>query len=106
MPSTIPISPTSARTATSAPSLASPEPARAPERALVAIGGGTGLSVLLRGLKHHVGTERLRQLTGGLTVTDYVFSSGRLRKEFAVLPSLAIRNCIAALPDDEDLLSP
>src|SRR3954464_12202034 len=105
MPSTIPISPTSARTATSAPSLASPEPARAPERALVAIGGGTGLSVLLRGLKHHVGTARLRQLTGVVTVTDDGGSSGQLRKEFGVLPPGDIRNCIAALADDEDLLT-
>src|SRR3954465_4179895 len=101
MPSTIPISPSSARTATSAPSLASPEP----ERALVAIGGGTGLSVLLRGLKHHVGTERLRQLTGVVTVTDDGGSSGRPRKEFGVLPPGDIRNCIAALADDEDLLT-
>jgi uncharacterized cofD-like protein len=85
--------------------LASPEPARAPERALVAIGGGTGLSVLLRGLKHHVGTERLRQLTGVVTVTDDGGSSGRLRKEFGVLPPGDIRNCIAALADDEDLLT-
>src|SRR3954470_28047 len=101
MPSTIPISPSSARTATSAPSLASPEL----ERALVAIGGGTGLSALLRGLKHHVGTERLRQLTGVVTVTDDGGSSGRLRKEFGVLPPGDIRNCIAALADDEDLLT-
>src|SRR5882757_3419183 len=105
MPSTIPISPSSARTATSAPSLASPEPARAPGQALVAIGGGTGLSVLLRGLKHHVGTPRLRQLTGVVTVTDDGGSSGRLRRELGVLPPGDIRNCIAALADDEDLLT-
>jgi uncharacterized cofD-like protein len=72
---------------------------------LVAIGGGTGLSVLLRGLKHHVGSERLRQLTGVVTVTDDGGSSGRLRKEFGVLPPGDIRNCIAALADDEDLLT-
>ncbi len=71
----------------------------------MAIGGGTGLSVLLRGLKHHVGTERLRQLTGVVTVTDDGGSSGRLRKEFGVLPPGDIRNCIAALADDEDLLT-
>src|SRR3954471_312784 len=105
MPSTIPISPTSARTATSAPSLASPEPARMPDKALVAIGGGTGLSVLLRGLKAHVGTERLCQLTGVVTVTDDGGSSGRLRRELGVLPPGDIRNCIAALADDEDLLT-
>ena len=53
---------------------------------LVAIGGGTGLSALLRGLKHHVGTDRLRELAGVVTVTDDGGSSGRLRKEFGVLP--------------------
>jgi uncharacterized cofD-like protein len=71
----------------------------------VAIGGGTGLSVLLRGLKAHVGTERLRQLIGVVTVTDDGGSSGRLRRELGVLPPGDIRNCIAALADDEDLLT-
>ena len=71
----------------------------------MAIGGGTGLSALLRGLKHHVGTDRLRQLTGVVTVTDDGGSSGRLRREFGVLPPGDIRNCIAALADDEDLLT-
>jgi len=69
-------------------------------RALVAIGGGTGLSALLRGLKHHVGTAR-----GVVTVTDDGGSSGRLRREFGVLPPGDIRNCIAALAPDEDLLT-
>ena len=71
----------------------------------MAIGGGTGLSALLRGLKAHVGTERLRQLTGVVTVTDDGGSSGRLRREFGVLPPGDIRNCIVALADDEDLLT-
>jgi uncharacterized cofD-like protein len=71
----------------------------------VAIGGGTGLSVLLRGLKRHVGTERLRQLTGVVTVTDDGGSSGRLRREFGILPPGDIRNCIVALADDSDVLS-
>jgi len=71
----------------------------------VAIGGGTGLSALLRGLKHYTGTPRLRQLTGVVTVTDDGGSSGRLRREFGVLPPGDIRNCIAALADDEDLLT-
>lgn len=97
--------PRSARTPATATSSASPEPARAAGKALVAIGGGTGLSALLRGLKHHVGTERLRQLTGVVTVTDDGGSSGRLRREFGVLPPGDIRNCIAALADDEDLLT-
>jgi uncharacterized cofD-like protein len=104
MPSTTPTSPSSARTATTDPFSASPEPASA-GRALVAIGGGTGLSALLRGLKAHVGTDLLRQLSGVVTVTDDGGSSGRLRREFGVLPPGDIRNCIAALADDEDLLT-
>lgn len=71
----------------------------------MAIGGGTGLSALLRGLKHHVGTPRLGRLTGVVTVTDDGGSSGQLRREFGVLPPGDIRNCIVALADDEDLLS-
>lgn len=74
----------------------------------MAIGGGTGLSVLLRGLKHHVGSglrPDLRQITGVVTVTDDGGSSGRLRRELGVLPPGDIRNCIAALADDEDLLT-
>ena len=51
---------------------------------LVAVGGGTGLSVLLRGLKHQVGGERLRELVGVVTVTDDGGSSGRLRRDFGV----------------------
>src|SRR5258708_17511755 len=91
MPFTTSISPSSARIATSATFSASPEPAPASlgsggGKALVAIGGGTGLSALLRGLKHHVGTDRLRELAGVVTVTDDGGSSGRLRKEFGVLP--------------------
>jgi len=75
------------------------------DSALVAIGGGTGLSALLRGLKHHVGSSRLGCLTGVVTVTDDGGSSGRLRREFGVLPPGDIRNCIVALADDEDLLA-
>jgi uncharacterized cofD-like protein len=71
----------------------------------VAVGGGTGLSALLRGLKHYAGTDRIRKLTGVVTVTDDGGSSGRLRKEFGVLPPGDIRNCLVALADDEDLLA-
>ena len=74
-------------------------------KALVAIGGGTGLSALLRGLKHYVGTPRLREIAGVVTVTDDGGSSGRLRQEFGVPAPGDIRNCIAALADDEDLLT-
>jgi uncharacterized cofD-like protein len=71
---------------------------------LVAIGGGSGLSVLLRGLKEHVGGA-LTELTAVVTVSDDGGSSGRLRRELGVLPPGDIRNCIVALADDEDLLA-
>ncbi|MEO1365662.1 MAG: uridine diphosphate-N-acetylglucosamine-binding protein YvcK [Acidobacteriota bacterium] len=69
---------------------------------VVAVGGGTGLAVLLRGLKHLVAPDRL---TAVVTVADDGGSSGRLRRELGVLPPGDIRNCIVALADDEDLLA-
>lgn len=65
---------------------------------VVVIGGGTGLSVLLRGLKHH--TENIVAI---VTVADDGGSSGKLRRELGVLPPGDFRNCIAALADDEAL---
>ena len=65
---------------------------------VVVIGGGTGLSVLLRGLKHH--TENI---TAIVTVADDGGSSGKLRRQLGVLPPGDFRNCIAALADDEAL---
>lgn len=73
--------------------------------AITVLGGGTGLAVLLRGLKHHVHPRRLRQLTAVVTVADDGGSSGRLRREFGVPPPGDIRSCIVALADDEDLLT-
>ena len=70
---------------------------------LVVIGGGSGLAVLLRGLKVHTGGPE--QLTAVVTVADDGGSSGRLRRELGVLPPGDIRNCIVALADDEDLLA-
>jgi uncharacterized cofD-like protein len=72
---------------------------------LVAIGGGTGLAVLLRGLKTQVGGDRLGDLTAVVTVADDGGSSGRLRQELDVLPPGDIRNCLVALADDEALLA-
>jgi uncharacterized cofD-like protein len=66
---------------------------------IVVIGGGTGLSTLLTGLKHKTGN-----LTAIVTVADDGGSSGRLREEFGVLPPGDIRNCLVALSDSEDLL--
>lgn len=62
--------------------------------AVVAIGGGTGASGLLRGLKEH--TDKL---TAVVTVADDGGSSGRFRKEFGMLPPGDIRNCLAAMSD-------
>jgi uncharacterized cofD-like protein len=101
------------------------------ELRVVAIGGGTGLSTLLRGLKRYVATperrkgiridgpmERearpapcpslrcvVRELSAVVTVTDDGGSSGRLREDFKMLPPGDIRNCMVALSEDEHLLS-
>ena len=79
---------------------------------VVAIGGGTGLSTLLKGLKHYVSPAELQsdqalisELCAVVTVSDDGGSSGRLRKEFNMLPPGDIRNCIVALSEDEALLS-
>ncbi|MEX2184217.1 MAG: gluconeogenesis factor YvcK family protein [Chloroflexota bacterium] len=67
---------------------------------IVAIGGGTGLSTLLRGLKEHTSN-----LTAVVTVADDGGSSGLLREELGIPPVGDIRNCIAALADAEPLMS-
>ncbi|PKL43767.1 MAG: hypothetical protein CVV41_08340 [Candidatus Riflebacteria bacterium HGW-Riflebacteria-1] len=67
---------------------------------MVALGGGTGLSSLLKGLK-----ELPVDLTAIVTVTDDGGSSGRLRKELQILPPGDIRNCLVALSRSESLLS-
>src|SRR3990170_54791 len=67
---------------------------------IVAIGGGTGLSTLLRGLKEYTGN-----LTALVTVADDGGSSGVLRRELGVLPPGDVRNCIAALADAEPLMT-
>lgn len=66
----------------------------------MAIGGGTGLSTLLRGLKKYSAN-----ITAIVTVADDGGSSGRLRREIGVLPPGDIRNCLAALADEEKLLT-
>lgn len=66
---------------------------------VVAIGGGTGLSVLLHGLK-----ERTSNITAIVTVADDGGSSGRLRDQFGVLPPGDIRNCLVALADAEPMM--
>jgi uncharacterized cofD-like protein len=67
---------------------------------IVVIGGGTGLSTLLRGLKTYSAN-----ITAIVTVADDGGSSGRLRREIGVLPPGDIRNCLAALADEEKLLT-
>ena len=80
---------------------------------VVALGGGTGLSTLLRGLKEFVPRRRedaskdlqpISDLTAIVTVTDDGGSSGRLRREHRILPPGDIRNCMVALSQDEALL--
>lgn len=66
---------------------------------VVAIGGGSGLSALLSGLKHYTSN-----ITAIVTVADEGGSSGELRREFDVLPPGDIRNCLVALADTEPLM--
>jgi uncharacterized cofD-like protein len=77
---------------------------------LVAIGGGTGLSTVLSGLKELVGAHAsgdlwLEALAAIVTVSDDGGSSGRLREELQMLPPGDIRNCMVALSEDSTLLS-
>jgi len=84
---------------------------------VVAMGGGTGLSTLLRGLKHYVRPPSsaeldcsdapclIGHLAAIVTVTDDGGSSGRLRKDFNMLPPGDLRNCMVALSEDEHLIS-
>jgi uncharacterized cofD-like protein len=110
------------------------QPHARPDKPLrvVAIGGGTGLSTLLRGLKRYVASPdrrrgiridnpsptdaprpapcpsvpcTIRELTAVVTVTDDGGSSGRLREDFKMLPPGDVRNCMVALSEDEHLLS-
>jgi len=80
---------------------------------VVALGGGTGLSALLRGLKDHVMRQRdpcaspdrpIADIAAIVTVTDDGGSSGRLRRENRMLPPGDIRNCMVALSKDEALM--
>ena len=84
---------------------------------IVALGGGTGLSTLLRGLKGYVAAGRpaskravngqgpIADLAAIVTVSDDGGSSGRLRREYRILPPGDLRNCMVALSQDEALLS-
>ena len=73
---------------------------------IVSIGGGNGLSTLLRGLKRYAKAGKgALEITAVVTVTDDGGSSGRLRREFDVLPPGDIRNCMVALSEDETLLT-
>ena len=100
-----------------APSFTSPPVAEKTCLRVVAMGGGTGLSTLLRGLKRFVpspATARpecadvpcvISDLSAIVTVTDDGGSSGRLRKDFNMLPPGDLRNCMVALSEDEYLLA-
>ena len=102
-----------------------PIPAVTPHAAslrVVAIGGGTGLSTILRGFRHFVASPQggnpgagpaaaecdpclISDLAAVVTVTDDGGSSGRLRKDFNILPPGDLRNCMVALSEDEGLIS-
>ena len=91
--------------------LGSRNKAPVPQQALriVALGGGTGLSVLLQGLKLHTlrgnGGASRADLSAIVTVSDDGGSSGRLRRAFDILAPGDIRNCMVALAEDEALLA-
>jgi uncharacterized cofD-like protein len=80
---------------------------------VVAIGGGTGLSTLLKGLKQYTvragevlpTTPFISDLTAIVTVSDDGGSSGRLRRELGMLPPGDVRNCLVAVSEDENLIS-
>jgi len=73
---------------------------------IVSIGGGNGLSTLLRGLKRYARqADQAPEITAVVTVTDDGGSSGRLRREFSVPPPGDIRSCMVALSEDETLLT-
>lgn len=74
------------------------------EMNVVAVGGGTGLASLLAGLKTRVGSG-IAELAAIVAVSDDGGSSGRLRRDFGLPPPGDIRNCLAALADDSDLLT-
>ena len=105
---------------TNSPAAGLPKPLDAGTAAslrVVAMGGGTGLSTLLRGFKHFTVSSALTppgceapeclisDLAAVVTVTDDGGSSGRLRKDFNMLPPGDLRNCMVALSEDEQLLS-
>src|SRR5580692_8462962 len=101
---------------TNAASVNQPAAQSTPGLRVVAIGGGTGLSTLLRGLKRRVphggglleGSSRapvIADLSAVVTVTDDGGSSGRLRRDFNMLPPGDLRNCMVALSEDERLIS-
>lgn len=88
-----------------------------PSIRVAAIGGGSGLSTLLRGLRQYVASPNqdgddcaegpclISDLAAVVTVTDNGGSSGRLRRDFNMLPPGDLRNCMVALSEDEHLIS-
>src|SRR5262245_38892869 len=74
-------------------------------RRVVALGGGTGMPSVLRGLRRFVTTGQIASLTGIVAMTDDGGSSGRLRRTRGLPPPGDVRNCLVALSEEEDLLA-
>jgi uncharacterized cofD-like protein len=79
-------------------------PRQAPRR-VVALGGGTGLPAVLRGLRGFVGSGDIAALTAVVAMTDDGGSSGRLRRTMGVPPPGDVRNCLVALSEEEGVLA-
>ncbi|MCP3981350.1 MAG: uridine diphosphate-N-acetylglucosamine-binding protein YvcK [bacterium] len=81
------------------------EPSSAHPRRVVALGGGTGLPAVLRGLRDRVTRGVVEELTAVVAMSDDGGSSGRLRRTRGMPPPGDVRNCLVALSEDEDLLA-
>jgi len=84
-----------------------PHPSARPKipRRVVALGGGTGLPAVLRGLRETLRVEDRNALTAIVTMADDGGSSGRLRRSMGAPPPGDVRNCLVALSEDEELLA-
>ena len=87
------------------PSLSPVDSTQEAPRRVVALGGGTGLPAVLRGLRCRVSHSDVNALTAVVTMSDDGGSSGRLRRAMGLPPPGDVRNCLVALSEEEDLLA-